>query len=128
MDIMPNFTVPSFSVIVDAFIEQLVLREFKNQDLLPKIETSFENLISLGELVDRLSIVNIKLFVIKNFQKNCHDEKLLAQSAKDDVRLVEERARLKRCVDEKVIKMIHRALSGREDTGFNPEAKRYGIN
>jgi hypothetical protein len=82
----------------------------------------FEELISFGELVDRLSIVNYKLYDLKNeVIRRPGDQAFLAAAAIKDVALVEERARLKRCIDAKLISMI-------KNPNFNPEVKSYGKN
>jgi len=83
-------------------------------------EDCFRELLSLGELVDRLSIVNFKLYTLKEKQKSSRDADFLAFAAKEDVKLVEERARLKRCIDRKVLAYIE------EQDKFNPEVKTYG--
>jgi hypothetical protein len=43
------------------------------------------------------------------------------------VKLVRERARLKRCIDTKLLSIIHKVNSGEQDGGFNPEVKKYGL-
>lgn len=84
------------------------------------VENPFESLLSLGELVDRLSIVNYKLYDLKNeVMKRQGDTNFLAGASIKDVALVEERSRLKKCIDQKVIAMI-------ENPKFNPEIKSYG--
>ena len=52
------------------------------------------------------------------------DDKFKAWAAEEDVRLVEERARLKRCIDEKLLTVIQR-YHQEGDTGFNAESKLY---
>ena len=77
-------------------------------------------LLSMGELVDRLSIVNYKLYDLKNeVMKRQDNESFLAAAAIKDVALVEERARLKRAIDEKIIAMV-------SNPNYNPEIKSYG--
>lgn len=78
----------------------------------------FEGLLSMGELVDRLSIVNFKLYTLKNKVMRSDDDKFKAWASEEDVRLVEERARLKRCIDEKLTAMI-------AGSTFNAESKLY---
>jgi hypothetical protein len=78
----------------------------------------FEGILSMGELVDRLSIVNFKLYTLKNKVMQSDDKDFRAWASEEDVRLVEERARLKRCIDEKLLAMI----AGSE---FNAESKLY---
>lgn len=86
---------------------------------------SFEELISMGELVDRLSIVNFKLYTLKNeVMKREGDKEFAAWATIEDVRLVEERARLKRCIDEKLSNVIERIVKT-GDSGFNAESKLY---
>ena len=90
-------------------------------------ESSFEELISMGELVDRLSIVNFKLYKLKDEvmnKKDDHDFKIWASV--EDVKLVKERSRLKKCIDEKLIYVVSRIYSGDPTAGFNPEVKKYG--
>ena len=83
-------------------------------------DSNFRDLISLGELIDRLAIVNFKLYMLKEKQANDVCEEFLASAAKMDVVLVEERARLKKCIDEKVLSYL-------TDKGnFNEEIKSYG--
>ena len=93
----------------------------------PDEQNQFEKLLSMGELIDRLTIVNKKLWTEKEVQFNLdvhyHTEEL-ALSAENDVRLCKERARLKACIDEKLIAIITRIVYG-EDAGFNKEVKNY---
>lgn len=90
-------------------------------------DNPFEELISLGELVDRLSIVNFKLYKLKDeVMDRPNDNEFKSWASVEDVKLVRERARLKRCIDYKVLSMIHKVTSGNEDGGFNPEVKKYG--
>jgi len=87
----------------------------------------FETLLSFGELVDRLSIVNFKLYKLKDeVIDRPEDEKFRAWASVEDVKLVEERARLKRCIDEKLLAIIKKFRYGDETGGFNPEVKKYG--
>lgn len=91
------------------------------------IENPFKDLISMGELVDRLSIINFKLYKLKDDVMNRPDDSEFgAWAAKEDVRLVLERARLKRCIDEKLISIINNVKSGDNTGGFNAEVKKYG--
>lgn len=83
-----------------------------------KLDNPFEGLLSMGELVDRLSIVNFKLYTLKNKVMQSEDPEFKAWAAEEDVRLVEERARLKRCIDEKMVAMI-------AGSTFNAESKLY---
>ena len=54
------------------------------------------------------------------------DSEFCSHASVEDVRLVEERARLKRCIDEKLICIIGRISNGDSLAGFNAEVKRYG--
>ncbi len=86
---------------------------------------SFEGLISMGELVDRLTIVNIKLYNLKNEVMDNKNKTFRAWAAEQDVYLVEERARLKKCIDEKLKAEIKR-IAETGESGYNPEVKKYG--
>ncbi len=106
-------------------IDKIIENSIKNFDNSYTLDNSFEKLLSMGELVDRLSIVNFKLYNLKNeVMRRKNDEKFRAWASIEDVRLVEERARLKRCIDEKLGTMIKRFLET-QDTGFNAESKLY---
>lgn len=84
----------------------------------------FAELISMGELIDRLSIVNLKLFDLKRRVMERQDDKeFLAQSAVVDVHLCKERSRLKNCIDVKLGVMISDTIDGA--VSFNPEQKAY---
>ena len=109
-------------------IDLTILESIKKYDYTYDLgENSFEELISMGELVDRLSIVNFKLFRLKDEVMNRQDdEKFRSWASVEDVKLVMERARLKRCIDVKLINIINRIKSGDTDGGFNPEVKKYG--
>ena len=86
----------------------------------------FEELISMGELVDRLSIVNFKLYKLKDeVMLREDDENFRSWASVEDVKLVMERARLKRCIDHKLLSIISRVNSGDDSGGFNPEVKKY---
>lgn len=92
-----------------------------------ELGNNFEELISFGEIVDRLSIVNFKLFTLKDeVMKRTNDDNFRSWASVEDVRLVKERSRLKKCIDEKVLAMIARVLAGDKTGGFNPEVKKYG--
>lgn len=90
-------------------------------------DNPFEELLSLGELVDRLSIVNFKLYKLKDEVMNRPDDnEFKSWASVEDVKLVKERARLKRCIDAKIIYTIKRIVNNDETGGFNPEVKKYG--
>jgi len=110
------------SKAVDSVIEDAI----KKYDGSYAHATTFEKLISMGELIDRLSIVNFKLYTLKNKVMQSKDDKFKSWAAEEDVKLVRERARLKACIDEKLGAMIHRfKLTGQ--TGFNKEVKDYEV-
>ena len=89
----------------------------------------FEELVSMGESVDRLSIVNYKLYNLKDeVMRRPEDTSFRAWASEEDVKLVMERSRLKRCIDEKMIAMIGKFSSGDKAAGFNPEVKKYGAD
>jgi len=88
---------------------------------------SFEELLSMGELVDRLSIVNFKLYKLKDeVMIRPEDNDFKSWASVEDVKLVRERARLKKCIDDKLISIINRINNGDKTGGFNPEVKKYG--
>ena len=107
-------------------IERAILESIKKYDGSLELSDSisgnaFEELISMGELVDRLSIVNFN-----EVMNRPNDEEFRAWASVEDVRLVEERARLKKCIDFKTIGMFRKYQSGDKEAGFNPEVKKYG--
>ena len=85
-----------------------------------------KDLVSMGELVDRLSIVNFKLFTLKDKVMESTDDSFRAWASVEDVKLVMERSRLKRAIDGKLVYTINKILSGDETGGVNSEVKRYG--
>ena len=108
-------------------IDTIIKNAIKNYDGSYTCDTTFESLLSFGELVDRLSIINFKLYKLKDtVMDSLNDEKFCAWAAVEDVKLVEERSRLKRCIDEKLISIIQRVQDGDKTGGFNPEVKKYG--
>ena len=112
---------------LSAHLEKIIESSVENFDGSYKLDNPFENLLSFGELVDRLSIVNFKLYTLKDeVMKRQDDEDFGARASIEDVRLVEERARLKKCIDEKLISMIAKYQNGDKNAGFNSEVKKYG--
>ena len=106
-----------FSATLNSFIDCCVL---SFEDTAELTHTEFSDLLSLGELIDRLTIVNIKLFNLKTeVMNNRDDTTFLERAPVYDVRLCEERARIKACIDKKVMLMI------KGGTEFNEEVKRY---
>ena len=108
-------------------INDIILKAIENYDGSYELGNNFEELISFGEIVDRLSIVNFKLFVLKDeVMKRSGDNEFRSWASVEDVKLVKERSRLKKCIDEKLLAMIERVIAGDETGGFNPEVKKYG--
>lgn len=114
----------NLSDLIDLKIEDSIQKYDNSYELK---DNSFEQLISLGELVDRLSIVNFKLYKLKDeVMLRTGDENFKSWASVEDVKLVRERARLKRCIDEKILFMISRVNKGDSTGGFNAEVKKYG--
>ena len=90
-----------------------------------KESNEFEELLSLGELTDRLTIVNIKLYKLKDDVMLSEDPTFKSWAAEQDVYLVMDRARLKRCIDKKLKAEVDRVLTTGK-SGYNPEVKKYG--
>jgi hypothetical protein len=108
-------------------IEKIIITSIKDYDNSYELGNSFEELLSMGELVDRLSIVNFKLYKLKDeVMDRQDDDEFKSWASVEDVKLVRERARLKKCIDEKLIGIISRINGGDESAGFNPEVKKYG--
>ena len=108
--------------MISESVDKTIIEAVKNFDGSYELgESCFRDLLSMGELIDRLSIVNFKLYTLKNeVMKRPDDEKFRAWASVEDVRLVEERARLKKCIDEKMIEYVT------QKARFNPETKSYG--
>jgi hypothetical protein len=116
--------VRNLSDLIDEQIKESISKYDNSYDL---GNNSFEELISMGELVDRLSIINFKLYKLKDeVMDRQEDEDFKSWASVEDVKLVMERARLKKCIDEKLIKIINRVNTGEISGGFNPEVKKYG--
>lgn len=113
----------SYSSAVDSEIEKTILKYDGSYTL----GSSFEELVTMGELVDRLSIVNFKLFKLKDtvMQKK-DDNEFCAWASVEDVKLCKERSRLKNALDEKLVAIIQRVKTGDIKGGFNGETKLYG--
>ena len=113
----------SMSDIIDSIITNSII----NYDNSYELGNPFEELLSMGELVDRLSIVNFKLYKLKDeVMIRLDDEEFKSWASVEDVKLVRERARLKKCIDEKLISIITKINKGDNTAGFNPEVKKYG--
>ena len=108
-------------------IDQVIEEAVRSYDGSYALGEPFEELISFGELVDRLSIVNYKLYNLKDeVMRRPMDDGFRSWASEEDVKLVMERARLKRCIDKKLVAMIAKVQAGDTQGGFNPEVKKYG--
>jgi hypothetical protein len=108
-------------------VDNIIASAIKKYDGSYALDNSFEQMMSFGELVDRLSIVNFKLFTLKDeVMKRPDDNEFRSWASVEDVKLVKERSRLKRCIDEKLVAIITRIAEGDSSGGFNPEVKKYG--
>lgn len=98
-----------------------------NGDYKLEVNNPFEELISFGEIVDRLAIVNFKLYTLKDeVIKRPQDKNFRSWASEEDVKLCKERSRLKTCIDKKILTMFKRYSLGDNNAGFNPETKKYG--
>jgi len=112
---------------MEQLVDNIIKAAVESYDGSYSLDNPFEGLLSFGELVDRLSIVNFKLFTLKDeVMRRPEDIKFRSWASVEDVRLVKERARLKRCIDEKLTSTIARVISGDPTAGFNAEVKKYG--
>ena len=85
----------------------------------------FEEILSIGEIIDRLAIVNFKLYTLKNqVVKKSNDKDFCAWAAKHDVFLCDKRSSLKNCIDAKIFAMIRKNLDHLSSS--QPETKLYG--
>lgn len=108
-------------------IDKIILNAIEQYDNSYSCSNSFEKLINFGELVDRLSIINFKLYRLKDaVMDRSDDEKFRAWASIEDVKLVKERSKLKKCIDEKLVVMIQRVLSNDTKNLFSTESKQYG--
>ena len=108
-------------------IEKIIITSIKDYDNSYELGNPFEELLSMGELVDRLSIVNFKLYKLKDEVMDRQDDfEFKSWASVEDVKLVRERARLKKCIDEKLVGIVTRINEGDISGGFNPEVKKYG--
>jgi hypothetical protein len=100
-------------------IDNIIQQTIEAYDGSYTLDSSFEELVSFGELVDRLSIVNFKLFTLKDQVMNRTDDNdFKSWASVEDVKLVRERSRLKKCIDEKLIAIINRIVGGDVSGGF----------
>ncbi len=107
-------------------VEKYVKSAIETYDGAYNSSDPFKDLLSMGELVDRLSIVNFKLYTLKDKVMESNDDEFRAWASVEDVKLVMERSRLKRAIDSKLLYMIKIILSGDNSGGVNLEVKRYG--
>lgn len=114
----------NISDLIDKQILQSILKYDNSNEL---GENSFEEILSMGELVDRLSIINFKLYKLKDdVMDRENDFEFRAWASVEDVKLVKERARLKKCIDEKLLYIINKIHNGDMTANFNAEVKKYG--
>mgnify|MGYP003631537402 CR=1 FL=1 len=111
-----------FSELVEQYVNDAV----KNYNGSYNKEDHLQELIGMGELVDRLSIVNFKLFTLKDKVIQSSDASFRAWASVEDIKLVMERSRLKKAIDSKLVHIINKILSGDATGGINSEVKRYG--
>jgi hypothetical protein len=83
------------------------------------------DLMTIGELIDRLTIVNLKLFKMKDMQSSSLNGISLALSAKADVNLCKERSNVKNAITEKICDMISKEYNKVSRSDSN-EVKTYG--
>lgn len=107
-------------------VQDIISISVENYSQDQKGEDPLLELISMGELVDRLSIVNFKLYDLKNKVMATEDASFRSWASVEDVKLVMERSRLKKAIDMKLIFMINKIIDGNKLSGFNPEVKDYG--
>ncbi len=98
-----------------------------------------EELSTISELIDRLSIENIRLWNLKDEvmalkkeldngvskERELEIYKILANKAIADVDIVKKRSAVKRAIDETVIKVIQKVVKGQSVSVTN-EHKAYG--
>jgi|TARA_Y100000310_G_scaffold336228_1_gene420209 hypothetical protein len=107
-------------------LEKHVKKAVESYDGSYNIENPFADILSMGELVDRLSIINFKLYTLKDKVMESSDTDFRAWASVEDVKLVMERARLKKAIDLKLVCMLNTILEGDSLAGVNSEVKRYG--
>ncbi len=104
-----------------------------------KENTTLEELTSISELVDRLSIENIRLWNLKDEVMALKKElesgpskereqeiyKLLANKAFADIDIVKKRSLAKRAIDEAIIRLVNDIINGKK-TSIANEHKAYG--
>lgn len=73
----------------------------------PAIPSSIEQIVSVGELIDKLAIVNIKLYDVKSRQSESENPEFLAKLVKQDISLCKERSQLKNAISRKVLTMLN---------------------
>lgn len=106
----------NFSDLVNMIIQKAIDRFDGTFELEP-----FEELLTIGELIDRLSIVNFKLYTLKDEVTRREDDKdFCAWAAKHDVFLCSQRSKIKNCIDMKLLAMLS------HDCVHEPETKIYG--
>lgn len=103
---------------VDKAIQEIVRNPFNYSEANDASRT-----ISLGDLVDRLAICNLKLFKVKDLQAISTGDDALPL-IKQDIALCKERSQLKRGIDYKVAEMVKDEITGNLE--ITTEEKNYG--
>ncbi len=89
-------------------------------------ENNYEKLLGLGELVEKLSITNFKLYTLKNeVIRRKGDEAFCAWASEEDVKLCRARGLLKNCIDDKLRAYISREVHNETEQVIG-ETKLYG--
>ena len=105
----------------------------------PKENTNLEELTTISELIDRLSIENIRLWMLKDDvmalkkeldkgvtkERELEINKVLANKAIADVDIVKKRSTAKRAIDEALVRLVEKVTSG-EQVAISKEHKAYG--
>lgn len=113
--------------VVQTVIERSLNEHFFNNG--PHYLTEIGKLIGLGELIDRLTIVNMKLYNLKDEvmkRKGPESVPFRAWAAEEDIRLVMERSQAKRAIDEKIYTMMLEFITTGSIPRQNKETKKYG--
>ena len=105
----------------------------------PKENTNLEELTTISELIDRLSIENIRLWMLKDDvmalkkeldkgvtkERELEINKILANKAIADVDIVKKRSTVKRAIDEALVRLVEKVAAG-EQVAVSKEHKAYG--
>lgn len=98
-------------------------------------DSAIEKLVTIGELVDRLTIVNKRLWELKDAVANSNDDLFKSEAAQKDIDLVLERSIVKAAITDKIVHMVRRAViqyesqnlgENYQDPDSRNEHKKYG--